>query len=179
MKPALYLGMFLLMAPVTSFALEQLAVVGTWNIEHLGSPGRGFGGGYGGGSLPARTPDQLAEIGRFIRDDLRMDILALQEIAVTAVVDGQTRNSELDAIAAAMGQFWSYTLAPAPAHPPPDQRHNMVVGFLYNTDIVSCRTSFSIPVPNLILAGASTADRQPLCGYFEFPSADEPRNDLP
>ena len=57
--------------------------VTTWNIEHLGSPGRGFGGGFGAGSLPLRTDDQLHQIAAFINDDLQSDVLVLQEIGVT------------------------------------------------------------------------------------------------
>ncbi|MEW6359316.1 MAG: hypothetical protein AB1696_23475 [Planctomycetota bacterium] len=40
----------------TVIAQPDLTIT-TWNIEHLGSPGRGFGGGYGGygsGSIPPR-----------------------------------------------------------------------------------------------------------------------------
>ena len=55
----------------------------TWNIEHLGSGGRGFGGGFGAGDIPMRTDAQLEAIADFIKSDLGSDVLAVQEIAIT------------------------------------------------------------------------------------------------
>ena len=57
-------------------ALADIRIT-TWNIEHLGSTGRGFGGGFGGGTLPLRTDAQLDEIGEFIRDTLQSDVIAV------------------------------------------------------------------------------------------------------
>lgn len=53
-------------------ALADIRIT-TWNIEHLGSAGRGIGGGFGGGNLPLRSNAQLDEIGEFIRDTLQSD----------------------------------------------------------------------------------------------------------
>ena len=60
----------LLMTP--SLMANEPMVITTWNIEHLGSPGRGFGGGFGGfgryatpprkDQLPKRTDEQLKKI---------------------------------------------------------------------------------------------------------------------
>ena len=54
-----------------ALALADVRVT-TWNIEHLGSGGRGFGGGFGGGSIPMRTDAQLRDIADFIKNDLEV-----------------------------------------------------------------------------------------------------------
>ena len=59
---------------------ESIRVV-TWNIEHLGSPGRGLGG-IGAGTLPLRSEAQLKAIATFITNDLNADVVALQEVAI-------------------------------------------------------------------------------------------------
>ena len=57
-------------------ALAQADIkITTWNIEHLGLGGRGFGGGFGGGGLPLRIEAQLGEIGDFTKNELESDVL--------------------------------------------------------------------------------------------------------
>ena len=42
-----FLIIIMLLSAVFTLAGESIKVT-TWNIEHLGTEGRGFGGGYGG-----------------------------------------------------------------------------------------------------------------------------------
>jgi endonuclease/exonuclease/phosphatase family metal-dependent hydrolase len=139
--------------------------VTTWNIEHLGSGGRGFGGGFGAGALDARTDEQLRDIARLIRDELGSEILAIQEIAVTRVENGRSRSDPLDVISGALGGDWSYFL-PATAAVP-DEAENMFCAFLWNSDRVNALNIFPMGLPNHDLAGGPLFARQPLVGYFE------------
>ena len=84
--------------PITSLLGEELTIT-TWNIEHLGTSGRGFGGGFGAGVLGMRTDAQLRQIGELIRDSLDSDVLALQEIAITSTDPQEgSRSDQLDTI---------------------------------------------------------------------------------
>ncbi len=139
-------------------ALADIRIT-TWNIEHLGSTGRGFGGGFGGGTLPLRTNAQLDEIGEFIRDTLQSDVIAVQEIAKTG--PGHT-SLELDRITVHMGTNWEYFLADAPA------TADMVNGFIWNTDTVTALGQFTIDMPNIELAGKNLFDRMPVGLYLEL-----------
>jgi len=132
--------------------------VTTWNIEHLGSSGRGFGGGFGGGSLPLRTEDQLHAIGDFISDTLEADVIAVQEIAKTGPND---TSLELDIIVEQMGPSWDYYLAEEP------DDSEMVNGFIWNSDIVSVIQPLTMEMPNIELAGKELFDRMPVVLYFE------------
>lgn len=116
-------AVIILLIKLLSFGSDDSITVTTWNIEHLGSPGRGFGGGYGGfGSssippssqqLPSRNDDDLKKIAAFIRDDLKSDLLALQEIGITGRQRGRSKSEPLDKIVAELegnGGDWSYFL---------------------------------------------------------------------
>lgn len=159
---------------------QQKLTVTTWNIEHLGSPGRGFGGGFGGfGSrsipprtqqLPRRTDDDLGKIAAFIRDDLKSDVLALQEIAITTRQRGRSKCGPLDKIVAELetdGSDWSYFLPPVDETPSENNAGNEFLAFLWNRKRVRLLTVFEMPLENLELAGKSLFDRMPLVGYFE------------
>ena len=62
-------------------ALAQADIkITTWNIEHLVSGGRVFGGGFAGGGLPLRIEAQLGEIGDFIKNKLESNVLAIFRI---------------------------------------------------------------------------------------------------
>ena len=160
-------------------AQDKLTVT-TWNIEHLGSPGRGFGGGFGGfgsGSipprsqqLPRRTDDDLKRIATFIRDDLKSDLLALQEIAITTRQRGRSKCGPLDKIVTELesdGSDWSYFLPPVDQTPSRDSAGNEFLAFLWNRKRVRLLTVFEMPFDDLELAGKSLFDRMPLVGYFE------------
>jgi len=167
------------MVCTTVTAQEKLTVT-TWNIEHLGSPGRGFGGGFGGfgsGSippsnqqLPRRTDDDLKKIAAFIRDDLKSDLLALQEIAITTRQRGRSKCGPLDKIVTELeadGGDWSYFLPAVDGTPSKDSAGNEFLAFLWNRKRVRLLTVFEIPLANQDLAGKSLFDRKPLVGYFE------------
>jgi len=167
------------MACTTVNAQEKLTIT-TWNIEHLGSPGRGFGGGFGGfgrGSipprnqqLPRRTDDDLKKIAAFIRDDLKSDLLALQEIGITARSRGRSKSEPLDEIVTELegdSGDWSYFLPSVDETPSKDDAGNEFLGFLWNRRKVRLLTVFEMPFENQELAGKSLFDRKPLVGYFD------------
>jgi endonuclease/exonuclease/phosphatase family metal-dependent hydrolase len=144
---------------------QEPITVTTWNIEHLGSSGRGFGGGFGAGALAARNNEQLKEIAELIRDELGSEILALQEIAITRIENGRSRSDQLDTISNELGGDWSYFLPAAAAVPDDDE--NMFCAFLWNGDRVNALNIFPLGLPNHDLAGGLLFARQPLVGYFE------------
>lgn len=129
---------------LSSTAIASEAVVTTWNIEHLGSSGRGFGGGYGGGSIPLRTPDQLKDIATFIKYELGSDLLALQEIDVE-VQDDKYDSAELKVIAQHLGDDWKYYI------PPPTEYHHsksMYVAYLWDSSTVRAKALLPMNLPN-------------------------------
>lgn len=163
---------------------DDTLTITTWNIEHLGSPGRGFGGGYGGygaysiplrrSELPSRTPTQLKDIAQLIRSDLKSDIIALQEIAITGQRLGRSTCKPLDAIVKELetdGSDWCYYLPTvsvvAGGH------GNQSVGFLWNRNRVRLLNGFPIDISNQVLAGKDILKRQPLVGYFESLTRDD------
>lgn len=148
-------------------AVETALVVGTWNIEHLGSPGRGFGGGFGGGSLPARNSQQLTSIGHFIRDTLHADALALQEIGVSRVTMGTSESDELRDICNAMGPTWRYYVEPIADTAASGDEHNQHNAFIWNSATVRLLKAFPMAIPSISLRDAVTFKRQPLVAYFE------------
>ena len=87
-----------------SFA-DELTVT-TWNIEHFGLPGRGFGRGFGGGKLPKRGPTDFKKIASFIKNDLKSDVLALQEIAITNRRLGASYSKPLKAVVSEL-KIWA------------------------------------------------------------------------
>lgn len=162
---------------LTSIAFGDTLKVTTWNIEHLGTGGRGFGGGYGGGYLPKRTDADLERIGEFIRDELGSDLVALQEIAINASDRFRgPRCEELDKIVESMGDNWKYCLPPAKADHHEDK--SMYVGYLWNSDKVRADRIFPMDVPDLDLAGKALFDRVPLVGCFTALKDGEPANDF-
>ncbi len=165
------------LSPAIALAQDEHLIVGTWNVEHLGSPGRGFGGGFGGGSLPKRTPDQLDAIAEFIRDDLKADVLALQEIAITRVEQGISRSEQLDRIVATLGDGWAYFLPPVSAVPPND-RKNLFNALLWNGNSVNALRTVAMDVPRIELANAPLFDRVPVIGYFEAIKGGAGTNDF-
>lgn len=163
---------------------QDTLTITTWNIEHLGSPGRGFGGGYGGfgrSSIPEngtellfRTEEDLKKIASFIRDDLKSDVLALQEIAITDRVRGRSKCEQLDKIVTeleANGEDWAYFL-PHVNETPINDKHNEHLCFLWNRKRARLLTVFEMPFVNQQLVSKSLFDRMPLVGYFEALNED-------
>ncbi len=187
--PLAFLSVLLL---ITGAEAQQEIRITTWNIEHLGSPGRGFGGGFGGfgrGSipprneqLPRRTDDDLKKIAAFIRDDLRSDLLVLQEIGITGRQRGRSKSEPLNKIVTELekaGGDWSYFLPQVDETPSKDDEGNEFLGFLWNRKRVRLLTVFEMPFENQDLAGKALFDRKPLVGYFEALKDDgSTRNDF-
>jgi len=161
---------------------DEPTVVTTWNIEHLGSPGRGFGGGFGGygrysqplrrDELPLRTPEQLKKIAHFIHSDLKSDIIALQEVAITHQRRHRSLNRPLDQITAELnvkqeGAKWRYFLPHTDVVPEDDDEKNMFVGFMWNQKKVRLVRVFEMSMADQILAGKELFSRKPIVGYFE------------
>ena len=159
----------------TSYTCAEDIKLSTWNIEHLGTDGRGFGGGFGGGSIDLRTPEQIKTIAEFIKNELKSDIIALQEISIDYEDNGSSRNERLDVIVNELGIHWQYYLPPK--H---NDHHNqsMYVGYLWNTNKVNAATLAPLITPNLNLAGKALFDRVPVIGYFEVKTASDTSNDF-
>jgi len=147
----------------------------TWNIEHLGTDGRGFGGGFGGGSIDLRTPEQLKAIADFIKDELKSDIIALQEISIDYEDNGTSRNERLDEIVSELGSHWQYYLPPKHSG---HHNQSMYVGYLWNSEKVNAAKLAPLLAPNLDLAGKALFDRSPVIGYFEVKTTNDTSNDF-
>lgn len=170
------IAMFLAAFACSSTGKAELPLtVTTWNIEHLGSPGRGFGGGFGAGDLPRRTDDQLHLIADFIKDELKSDVLALQEIGVTRRYRAASHSRPLDVMKKhlkSLGQSWDYYLPPVPQTPPSDDTENIYLAFMWNIKRVKPHLFFPLDLQNQILAGKELFKRRPMAGYFSAINED-------
>lgn len=186
MKKKLTIAALSLIASAVAHA-DAPMVVTSWNIEHLGSPGRGFGGGYGGNGryaippsredLPKRTDAQLAEIARFIGTELKSDIIALQEIAITNKRRNRSLCKPLDKIitnleSAKEGADWAYFLPYVDEVPEYDDEKNIHLGFMWNRKRVRLVKVLEMSMQDQKLAGKELFQRVPLMGYFEEIRAD-------
>lgn len=167
-------GLFLLFLSASIAWADDIKLT-TWNIEHLGTDGRGFGGGFGGGSIDLRTSEQLKAIASFIKDELKSDIIALQEISIDYEDNGASRNERLDEIVGELGSPWQYYLPPEHS-----DHHNqsMYVGYLWNSETVNAAKFAPLQTPNLNLAGKALFDRSPVIGYFEVKTPNDTSNDF-
>ncbi|MCG8016703.1 MAG: endonuclease/exonuclease/phosphatase family protein [Candidatus Thiodiazotropha sp. 'RUGA'] len=152
-----------------SVSADQLRIA-TWNIENLGTYGRGSDGGHGEAVLALRSKEQLNDIADFIRDDLASDVIALQEIGITHAYGPVSQNAQLDAIVKKLGSSWKYYLPPVPYDHKPD---SLYVGYLWNTEKVKAIAIAPMRVPHLSLAGAALFSRTPVIGFFEAKDKDE------
>ncbi len=155
----------------------------SWNLEHFGSPGRGFGSGYGGfgrgsiperfNELPPRTTQQLQAIATFIQNDLGSDIIALQELGITSQRLGRSLCAPLNEVVNYLEQQkgnpskWAYFIPQVEVTPPEDDEKNVNLGFLWNQKKVRLQRVFEMSVGNQILAGKELFERKPLVAYFE------------
>lgn len=170
-------GLILLFILITSTSFaEDVITLTTWNIEHLGSAGRGFGSGFCAGDLPKRSNAQLDQIAVLIKKQLGSDIIALQEIAIAQVEHDRSRSRQLDHISQQLGSRWQYYLPPIDESEVTD--HDMVVGLMWNTQKVHAATLYTMDIPNLELAGASLFKRKPVIGYFEALKDNQRTNDF-
>jgi endonuclease/exonuclease/phosphatase family metal-dependent hydrolase len=182
-RPVRFAAFLLLLAIATpALAVEEDAplTITTWNIEHLGTVGRGFGGGYGGfgrgatpanqAPLPERSDADLEKIAQLIKTELGSDIIALQEVGITGMRNGRSLSSPLDKIVQHLNQFggrWAYFLPQVDVTPAKDDEHNTFLGYLWNQNRVRLLTIFEMSLPNLGMAGTDLFERTPLLGYFE------------
>lgn len=160
MRKGLLLGLCLL----TGFWLSaETLTLGSWNVEHLGSPGRGLG--YR--DLPLRSNRQLRDIAEFIKDQ-RIDALALQEVAITGF-DGSLPLSEpLEKICSTLGPHWSYRVLGDWENPPSaGSIHNMQNAFIWNEEKLHLLNSFPLQVQSVAVGRKNTFDRIPYAAWFE------------
>lgn len=146
----------------------------TWNLEHLGSYGRGLGG-IGSGYLGLRTDNQLEDISTFIRDTLKSDIVAIQEVALNDIVYGTKSNEKLDKIVEYLGEDWEYVIGSTGREELiGTQKENMQNAFLWNTTRVNLIKSFDLDIPNILVGKTRAFDRLPFAGYFESLNPNKP-----
>ena len=160
----------------TTFALDTIRIV-TWNIEHLGSPGRGLGG-IGSGSLQLRTESQLKEIARFIRDDLTADLLALQEVAITDTSRFGRFSDPLEIIVRELGADWTYHIGNPGNEIQMGSIHNMQNAFLWNMKKVHAEKIMNFHFSNDTVGRKRLFDRLPLVGYFQALKNGQNTNDF-
>lgn len=150
--------------------------IGTWNIEHLGSPGRGTGG-IGNGKLPLRTDKQLKAIAALLRDTLKIDLIALQEVVISKSDSNSNISTPLNKITHALGENWSYHVG-NPGRENTNPVNNMQCAFVWNTQRVRAINIFDFSFPNEEVGQEPLFDRKPLIGYFEAIQNGESRNDF-
>lgn len=108
LKKGMFIVLCFFFAGSTIWAQDSNHIkIATWNIEHLGSPGRGLGG-IGAGNLPPRTSNQLRTIARLIEDDLHADLVAVQEIAISQITESGVESEALETIVDELGDGWEY-----------------------------------------------------------------------
>lgn len=175
----------LLTGTIGAEPVAEFVTITTWNMEHLGTLGRGFGGGFGGfgrGSvperiqpLPRRTDSDLEKIAHLIVSDLGSDILALQEIGITGLRRGRSLSGPLSKIVANLdksGGRWVYFLPQVVETPAEDAEDNVYLGFLWNRNRVRLVNIFEMSLNDQGLAGKALFARKPLVAYFETIRAD-------
>lgn len=159
-----------------SLSAQDHLTITTWNIENLGGDGRGFAGGFGRGNLNPRTPAQLKKIAELIRDDLKSDVVAIQEISITSIEDGVSICDPLEEIRDELGDGWDYFIPEVDEIP--DGHANLFCGFLWNGDRVNLLDVFAMSLPNPDLVGANLFDRVPVAAYFEAINGNNGTNDF-
>lgn len=152
--------------PNVAWSQDKIRIA-TWNIEHLGSPGRGLGG-IGAGSLQRRSDNDLKKVADFIKDDLRADVLAIQEVAITATPSFGNVSETLDKIVDELGSDWSaHVGSPGSGIVAFGTLRNLQNAFLWNTAKVRLVMAFDMRFPNEIVGSKNLFDRVPLAGYFQ------------
>jgi endonuclease/exonuclease/phosphatase family metal-dependent hydrolase len=172
-----WIGIILAIFSSFAFSAESITVT-TWNIEKLGSEGRGFAGGYGRANLALRTEQQLHDIADLIKNELQSDIVAVQEVSITHVTDNESRSRPLDTIVARLGPTWRYYLPPISEEELGNMESNLFVGFLWNSDTVFANKLYVMDVPNVDLGGAPLFKRKPVVGYFDALKEAKRTNDF-
>lgn len=170
-----YAFSFCIISPLLS---QNTIRIATWNIEHLGSGGRGLGG-IGSGGLPRRTEQQIQSIANYIRDSLKVSIIAVQEVAVDRVAGNMKFSDALDVLIQTMGESWDYHIgSPGNGIIAFGSIHNMQNAFIWNRSSVRGISFFDHMFPNEYVGGKSLYDRLPLYGYFEVLKNGQGTNDF-
>jgi len=149
---------------------------GTWNLEHLGSPGRGLG--YR--DLPLRSHQDLAKIARLIQSE-KIDLLALQEIAITHRdnASGDYQSTPLNILCNLLGESWRYRIAPpSGSMPSPESVHNMQNAYIWDSSKLRGLRFFPVEVENVAVGSKNLFDRIPWAGWFETLNSGEEGNDF-
>lgn len=153
---------------ITLFSYSQTdsITIATWNLEHLGSDGRGFPEHVSAG-FEARNGWDLRKIARLIKDDLQLDIVCLQEIAITRKQFGKAYSEPLDVLLQKLGGDWAYYVTYTdPCDTDQDKMQN---AFLYNSTRVTLKEAFELDVPFYEVGAKQLFDRIPLVGHFTTP----------
>ncbi len=194
MFKSLHIALTVILLGATAYADEPPPplTITTWNIEHLGTLGRGFGGGFGGfgrGSipegnkpLPLRSDADLKRIANLIENELHSDLFALQEVGITGMRSGRSLSEPLDKIVEHLnrnGAKWAYFIPQVYETPPRDSEDNTFLGYLWNQNRVHLITIFEMSVSNPYMGGTDLFERTPLVGYFATLGSDgHPQNDF-
>ncbi len=145
-----------------SFSQKQTIRIATWNIEHMGSTGRGFPELKR--KLPARTNKHFKKIAALIKDTLLLNIVAIQEVSITTSENNKSHSKELDAIIKRLGSTWTYYLASVDKTKYDAEMQN---AFIYNTANVQLISAFEMSVPDFKVGKKAVFDRVPLVAYFK------------
>ena len=160
------------------FSLDKIRI-GTWNIEHLSGSGRGLGG-IGAGVLPKRSEEQLKEIANLIKNELKIDILAIQEVAINSIIDGKKISDALEVIRNELGYNWAYIIGESGLEDgiSLDLAHNLQCAYIWNTNRAKMIKNFSLKFTNEVVGSKSLYDRLPFVVYFEALKNDIGTNDF-
>jgi endonuclease/exonuclease/phosphatase family metal-dependent hydrolase len=168
MKRTIFLGLTLIFTQLISGQNYPVRIA-TWNIEHMGSPGRGFPE-HVWANIGPRTNTDLEAIASLIRDTLELDIVCVQEVAISGKQNGKSSSVHLEKLTELLGSSWKYYLTyTLPENSEEDQMQN---AFLYNGSVISLASAFEMPVPKIVVGEKSLFDRLPLVGHF-IVSAEE------
>jgi len=152
---------FLLIAN-SAFCQNDSITIATWNIEHLGSDGRGFPE-HQNENIGARTENDFRLIAALIKDTLQLDVVCLQEISISMKMNRKSYSTQLDRIVHYLGEDWSYYLTYLPCETDQEEMQN---AFLYNTNKLRLKTVFEMDVPYFVVGEKNLFDRIPLVGHF-------------
>lgn len=153
----------LILIVMSFISYGQSLTIATWNIEHLGSNGRGFPE-FGENAFDRRTNDDYDKIAVLIRDNLSLEIVCAQEISSSYKEAGISYSNELENITKVLGADWKYYLANfRGGNTSEDEMQN---AFIYNSNKVELKEVFELNVPDYYIGNKKAFDRKPLIGYF-------------